>query len=430
MKNFFLLSVLLLYIDCSGQDNLPRRAYWGVEYKDADGGGVQLTSVAKDYGFGKSELKANDIIISIGNSEIKKRSDLRVALGGKNEGDQLSIRYRREGKVRTATLTATPFPYEKVDGIDFEYGSFKTSAGDHLRTIVSKPENVYNRLPAILFVQWLSCDAIDVHPRYKDGNMQLIHDLSKAGYLVMRTEKPGVGDSQGRDCGSYGFNEELKVHQEALEILRRRSDVDIDNIVLFGSSIGGTMAPILAQGQSLKGLIVTGCYYKTWYEHMLEIERRISFLSGDTPAETNNKMRLWSKFYSYYLNDKMTPGEILEKYPEFEEVWEGAPAHQYGRPVSFYMEANDHNVPAYWDQLNVPALVVYGEYDYIMSRQDHQMIVNALNRKQKGLGRFLEIAGADHGLTVYEDQQAAFDSFSPEYDQTLTKEVLAWLKKL
>lgn len=430
MKNLLLLSVMLLCLYCSGQNELPRRAYWGIEYKDADDSGVQLTSVSPDYSFGSSGLKEGDIILTIDDSKIEKRSDLRAKLRGRIEGDQLRISFNRDGKVKRSTVTATPFPYEKVDGIDFEYGSFKTSAGDHLRTIVSKPTNSTGKLPTVLFIQWLSCDPIDVHPLYKDGNMQLIHDLSSAGYLVMRTEKPGVGDSQGRDCGSYGFNEEIKVHQEALEVLRNRTDVDTNQIILFGSSIGGTMAPIIAQGQSLKGLIVTGCYYKTWYEHMLEIERRISFLSGDSPKETNEKMKLWSKFYSYYLNDKMAPGEIIDQYPEFKKVWKGPPNHQYGRPVSFYMEANDHNIPAYWGQIDVPTMVIYGEYDYIMSGQDHRMIAEALNRKKEGQGTYLELAGADHGLTIYKDQQAAFDSFSPKYDQTLTKEVLAWLKKL
>ena len=288
----------------------------------------------------------------------------------------------RENKPKTLQVIADPFPYEKVEGVHFDYESFTTRKGDHLRTIISKPQNISGKLPAILFIQWLSCDAIDQHPVYKDGNIQLIHDLSKAGYLVMRTEKPGVGDSEGTPCGKYGFDYELQVHMEALEQLKKRADVDLDNIFIFGSSMGGAMAPIVAQNQSVKGLIVTGCYYKTWYEHMLEIERRISTLSGDTPDVTNRKMRQWSKFYSLYLNDKMTPKLILENHPEFKPLWTDQPEHQYGRPVSFYMEANAHNIPSYWQNINAPVLVIYGAYDYIMSRSDHVMIAEAMNKKK------------------------------------------------
>ena len=163
---------------------------------------------------------------------------------------------------------------------------------------------------------------------------------------------------------------------------------------------------------------------------MLEIERRISYLEGDKPAVTYEKMQKWSKFYSLYLNDKMAPQTIIAEYPEFEDLWQDEPGHQYGRPVSFYMEAMEHNVADYWSKINAPVLVIYGEYDWIMSKQDHQMIVQAMNDKEEGLGTYLEIPKMDHGLNIYESQTAAYTSFSSEYNQDLTREVLQWLAKL
>lgn len=425
---YFLLLLAVATVHLSfGQEKLGRRAYWGIEF-ETDASGVRLRTVSEKYAFGVAGLQNGDVVTHVNGSELKLRSDLGAALRGKLAGDVLKVRYLRNGKAKQAILRTTPFPYEETGGVAFEYGSFITEQQDHLRTIVSKPSGEGGKQPAILFLQWLSCDAIDQHPMYKDGNIQLIHDLSRAGFLVMRTEKPGVGDSQGRSCSQYGFNDELDIHRQALQQLRKRPDVDLSRIFLFGSSIGGTMAPILAQGEDIRGLLVTGCYYKTWYEHMLEIERRISFLSGDSPGATNKKMKLWSRFYSMYLNEGMTPGKIISKYPEFKEVWEGPDEHQYGRPVSFYIEANNHNVPEYWQALNIPALVIYGTYDYIMSREDHVMIVDALNRKKEGLGTYLEVEGMDHGLTIYKSQQAAFTSFSSKYDTSLTDKVIRWLE--
>ncbi len=425
-KNCFLIFFLFFsYVSCA-QSQLPRRAYWGVSYEYEDGK-VILTSISKGCAFDKAQALVNDVVVAANGTAISSRQDFSRILTGKKEGHSIQLKIHRNGHPKIIKVVAGPFPYEVAEGVSFDYESFTTSQGDQLRTIISKPKNVQGKLPAILFIQWLSCDAVDAHPRFKDGNIQLIHDLSKAGYLVMRTEKPGVGDSKGKSCDDYGFNYELQVHKEALEQLKKRKDVDTENIFLFGSSMGGTMAPMVAQNQNIKGLMVTGCYYKTWYEHMLEIERRISALSGDAPAKTNQKMRQWTRFYSLYLNDKLSPKTILEKYPEFKSLWQDEPEHQYGRPVTFYMEANEHNVPEYWENIQSPTLVIYGEYDWIMSRQDHIMIAEAMAKKGEGMGTFIEVPGAGHGLTLSESQQAAFDSFSPEYDESLSTKVIEWM---
>ena len=420
---------LICFFQIHAQNELPRRAYWGINYEERDNS-VVLSRITEGLSFEKGGALADDIVLNINGKDIKSINDFRQQIRNKNAGHHLVLTVLRNGKEQELQITADPFPYEKVEGVGFEYGSFVSSQGDHLRTIVSKPANRKGKLPAVLFIQWLSCDAIDAHPVYKDGNIQLIHDLSKAGYLVMRTEKPGVGDSKGKPCSDYGFNYELKIHQEALQQLQKRPDVDTENIFLFGSSMGGTMAPIIAQNQAIKGLMVTGCYYKTWYEHMLEIERRISFLSGDAPALTNQKMKQWSQFYNLYLHHKMTPQAILQKHPEYKDLWKDQPLHQYGRPVSFYMEANEHNIPQYWENISAPVLVIYGEYDWIMSREDHLMIAEAMNKKETGLGTFIEVPKASHGLQLYKNRQAAFDSYSPDLDPHLSEKLIRWINEV
>ena len=57
------------------------------------------------------------------------------------------------------------------------------------------------------------------------------------------------------------------------------------------------MAPILAQEFAVRGIIVTGGFARTWYEHMLDIERRRLTLSGAKASEVNAAMKGFAEFY-------------------------------------------------------------------------------------------------------------------------------------
>ena len=63
----------------------------------------------------------------------------------------------------------------------------------------------------------------------------------------------------------------------------------------------------------IKGYVVDGGWIKTWYEHMLEIERRRLTLAGHGAAELNTLMKRVEEFYSGYLLDRLPPQEIFAR---------------------------------------------------------------------------------------------------------------------
>jgi hypothetical protein len=65
--------------------------------------------------------------------------------------------------------------------------------------------------------------------------------------------------------------------------------------------------------------VVDGGWIKTWYEHMLEIERRRLTLAGHGAAELNTIMKRVEEFYSGYLLDRLPPREIFARRPESRE---------------------------------------------------------------------------------------------------------------
>src|SRR5688500_6664317 len=148
-------------------------------------------------------------------------------------------------------------PLEELSGLDSHYGVLKTSDSARLRTILTRPAGTQGRLPAILFVQWLSCDTIELPASKQDGWSRMLRRLAQeSGMVMMRTEKAGVGDSEGGPCEALDYLTELAHHRAALAALRRSEHVDPDRIFIFGASMGGNMAPLVATGEKVAGVMI------------------------------------------------------------------------------------------------------------------------------------------------------------------------------
>ena len=76
------------------------------------------------------------------------------------------------------------------------------------------------------------------------------------GYVTMRVEKSGVGDSQGPACGAIGYSQELDGYRAALSALKRHPSVDPGQVHLLGISLGGVFAPVLAREFPIRGIVV------------------------------------------------------------------------------------------------------------------------------------------------------------------------------
>lgn len=93
--------------------NLGRR-----DEKAADDG-VEIASVSPGGGADKAGLKANDVIVELNGRSLKREGDQsprEKLLAGMREvkpGDKVSVRYRRDSKVNTATVTAEA-PHDHV----------------------------------------------------------------------------------------------------------------------------------------------------------------------------------------------------------------------------------------------------------------------------------------------------------------------------
>jgi pimeloyl-ACP methyl ester carboxylesterase len=319
---------------------------------------------------------------------------------------------------------------ESYPGVAVLYDAIRDPNGNRLRVIATHPDDRHHRVArysVIFVVGWLSCDTIEAPPGTRDGTQRMLQAMAQVpGFAMVRLEKPGVGDSEG-DCAKTDFTAELAAYRQAFRHLKEYAFVNPDQIFLFGMSNGGGFAPLVAEGTPVKGYVVDGGWIKTWFEHMLEIERRRLVLSGHALSEVNSLMKSEEQLYSAYLLQRQSPHEIFAAQPQLKGLWEGADDQQYGRAIVYYQQLQDLDLMKAWSSVQVPVLALHGEYDWIMSRSDFKLLVDLVNHNVPGAAEFVELPHTGHTFEHYASLQAAFESKQLSFDEGVAQRVAGWL---
>ncbi|MGH8204003.1 MAG: alpha/beta hydrolase family protein, partial [Steroidobacteraceae bacterium] len=300
-----------------------------------------------------------------------------------------------------------------IPGVTSLYGSLVTADGLRLRTIVTRPDSATGRTPALYFLQWLSCDSIEYPLNPEDHGWQQMLQLlaARSGVMTMRTDKAGIGDSEG-DCAELDYNTELEHHRQALAKLATNPLVDGDRIVIFGASMGGNMAALLAAEFQPAGLVIWGTAIKSWFEHLVEFNRRHLELSGRPPAEISTVVNRQISFLEEFLIARHSPAEIAAANPALGAVWGeirgSSGATLYGRPYRFHQQAQAKDWLGAISRVRAPTLVLYGEYDWFEELDDHVLIARVLEKSRPGSVRLVIVPGMDHHFSIYPSLEAAY----------------------
>jgi len=305
--------------------------------------------------------------------------------------------------------------------------------GTRLRAVVTKPQGAQGRLPAILFVPWLSCSTVAIPRENLDGwSVMLQRLVRESGAVVWRTDKRGVGGSDG-DCAALDYETELADQRASLDALRRRPDVDPRRIVIFGGSMGSNMAPLLAADSDVAGVAVWGGGARTWAERIMAFERNRIELRG-TPVEARAAaMTARHRFVDRFLIGGASPQAIAAADPALGAVWRDFAGARdttlYGRPFAFHLQAQRRNWAAAWDRVRAPVLATLGENDWFEDAAGVALIGDVVNRDSPGRARVLIIPGLDHHFSRYSDRRAAFREEGGVVDvEPVMRELLPWLR--
>jgi dienelactone hydrolase len=325
---------------------------------------------------------------------------------------------------------------EKLAGVETTHGVLATKEGPRLRTIVTRPAGARGRLPGVLVVQWLSCDSVALPDEGGDGwNHMMRRLVRESGFVVWRTDKAGVGDSEG-DCSTLDYETELSHHRQALAAFERSPHVDPARIIVFGASMGANMAPLVARGRPVAGVMTWGGGARTWFERQLGFSRHAMELAGKDMGRIGARMTQHARFYTEYLLKGRSPAEIRAADPELGAVWSdivgtSAGGLHYGRPPAFHQQAQRQDWAAAWQAVSAPVLVLYGEYDWFESVDAARTVVRIVNAGGRNRATLEVIPRMDHHFSRFASLEAAFRGEGGVVNAAPAVEpMLAWLRRL
>jgi membrane-associated protease RseP (regulator of RpoE activity) len=210
---------LLLAIPVRAQD-LPRIGYLGADISVKQGH-AQIERVQPSTAADGAGLHVGDVIVRVDGHELKSSADLDRLLARQRAGARIDLQLQRGDTLR---IILPPMPREQLSNTSITYDVVTSGTGDRLPTIITRPAQATGKVPVVFFVGWLSCDSVEYPFGETDGfGAFLLRTAERSGYATVRTDKPGVGDSEGPPCGQTDFARELAGYQAAFDSLTRYS---------------------------------------------------------------------------------------------------------------------------------------------------------------------------------------------------------------
>lgn len=405
---------------------LPRHALFGAVLADKPAGST-ITRVLPQSAAAGAGMQPGDVITAINGTAVTNTAGVLAALHRLHAGDRATIGILRAGSKRDRSVVLGAPPDERDPLVTTLYDSVRVD-GTLRRTLLTLPKNANSRLPAVLVLGGIGCYTIDAAANPQDAYMRLTHDLTRAGFVTMRIEKSGVGDSQGPPCRSVDFAAEQRGYAAALDALRHDPHVSASRVYLFGHSIGSIEAAQIALAQPVAGIIVTGAVGRDWPEYEVRNLRRQLELTGTPPSQTDAELISKQSCMQRLLVEKQPESEIERSDPGCKEA-NGV----YPVDPSYMQQVAAVNIIDLWSKIGVPVLAIHGASDFVTEAEDHQRIAQVVNARHPGSAAYVSIDGMDHLLFRAASPKAAYDAFASsaarEYDADLSQAVLDWLKR-
>lgn len=366
--------------------------------------GVLVEAVSPHSSAQVGGIEADDIILKVNGVSITGVEQFVLLVRGLRGGDRVTVELQRAAQRLTKSFTLKPRPLETNADFDIFYKAVSVENAGRRRVIVTAPRSP-GKHPALLFLTGIGCGSQDNLPP-DNALAKILYDLTRKGFVTMRVEKSGVGDSEGAPCSSpqVDLQAEVSGYVAGLKALKNYDFVDSDNVFIFGLSIGGIVAPLVVREIPVKGLIVAETIGTSWYEYELENLRRQLLLRDRSYDEVERLVSQKNYCNQRLYIQKQTPGQIAKDAPFCARLPIQSPA-----PYTYMQQVADLNLAEAWKPVDAPVLVIYGTSDFLTSREEHQYLTNMINSFHPDRATFSPIEKMDHFLAQASSQRDSLE---------------------
>ncbi len=387
--------------------------------------GVLVQSLVEGGSAKAADIRPDDIIIQVNDHKVSDVNDFVQAAKNLRARDVATIRLRRGQVELTKQVTVKPRPYESAPDVDVLYKAISVD-GSLRRVIITAPKE-QGRHPAILYVNGVGCfsqESLDL----SSPDAKLLYGLTRAGFVTMRVEKTGMGDSQGPPCAvaQADLRTEVRGYLVGLRALKQYPLVNPADVFIIGLSLGGVEAPILAEQEPVKGLVVVNTVAKPLFEYLLDTLRRQGQLRHTPYDEVDRDMRLVELCNHRLLIEKQTPEQVLKETSQCQGRIE------YPAPYTLMQQWAALNMAEEWKRVESPVLIVYGTSDFVSTTADDPYLADVINSFHPGRATVRAIAGMDHYLTraaSMEESITRKPGTRAEFEPAVLEAIKAWLNQ-
>lgn len=410
---------------------LTRKGFLGVAAATAPDG-LKVVRVIPGGSGEKIGLKADDVLVSVNHQHLTDAAQLVALVKTMRAGEKLEVKYIRNGQDTTTSEPLAERPRQTEPNLDVVYDQV-LSLGKRIRVIITKPKRE-GRFPALFLIGGIGAYSVDApFSGMPYGNV--IGPIANAGYVTVRIDKPGQGDSEGPpDYKNLTFNVEKDAYIQALRLAKTLPYVDTSKIVIYGHSMGGCFGPLVASAEPVKAVIANGTLIKSFTEYMLENTRRQSELSNTPEDQLDTELKNLDATMHFIFGGDDSIATVSKNHPELAEFVKATfpDGETYsGVGIPFFRELSRTNLAQAWANTKCDVLTIYGENDFLSGRDDHERIVSYVNKLRPGTAEFKLLPGTDHAFSKTTSMRDSMDKWGKggEFNPLIVQTLLDYLKK-
>lgn len=430
-------------LTASAATALPRRAMLGVAF-DPPGEGQPPSPVVKAVLPGgtaeRMGLRPGDRIVEIAGRPVQLIPQVVAYAQGLVAGQPVSLIVDRGGKRVSLGAAAIGKPREVWPGGRVTYGAVPFRGGQ-VSDILVTPDGVKDP-PVVFLLQGFTCVTID-SPNPEEPYRRLGAALVEAGIAYYRVEKPGLGDSVGGvRCNDIDYATELDAFRAAYRRLTSELGFPADRVFMFGHSLGGLEAPMLADERPPRGVAVYGTVLRNWADYHHDIDAFQDYLmEGKDPVAAQVRAEADREVMRRFYFEHQSPREIAAARPDLAANvrlalgWDGG-ENALGRHWKYLQDMAALRLVPAWRDARTNVLALYGGSDMVaLNDEDHRLIADIANFYRAGSGTFVEVADTGHGMDLIgsreEVRRKAMNPGPPQptrFNPAVGEALVAWIR--